>query len=338
MSNKKFTLLAFLIILVFIPLLVIDWAMIVHVISHVIHLGGIELYAVSGLFIFAITVLPVVGVSPALTERINENRYCRWTNRPVENGGNAFIGLANLIFLAFSTAFLVMSVTNPDRFIIGQGDPILEMFPAAVSGLIVGMAERGTENATIASWITGLLPLSTTLISFAVYVLICMDKKEERLGRDIQVCQKKIEQFSAEITAIQKDIESSGSEVVLLDNLSDYIGEIERNISEFVAEKENHLQRAKEEQRYEFELAQRAVEKQCWTDFNEFYERGKRKFEQIRKGNPEMWKVLMGKWNDFCQEMRDKIAIEMSNDAGNPDESYAAMVISPLQQNKKRRV
>jgi len=335
MSNKKFIMLAFLTILVFIPLIAIDWVTIIHLISHVIQLGGIELYAVSGVFIFAITILPVVGISPALTERINNNRYCRWTDRKPEKEGNAFIGFAILIFFVFTATFLTMSVTNPDRFISGQSNPVIEMFPTAVTDLIANITKRGSENAVLASWITGLLPCFTSLISFVVYLLLCMDKKEERIEKEIHACDKKIEQLNKEIDVINKDIENDDSGKVLLDNLSSYINEIQHNINEFVGEKDDYLHQIKDEQRQKFDAAQKAVEKQCWTDFNEFYERGKRRFEQIRKGNPEVWKRLLQNWKDFCQEVRNKIAIEMSSTWGS-EISYAAMVIEPMQQKIKR--
>jgi small-conductance mechanosensitive channel len=192
-----------------------------------------------------------------------------------------------------------------------------------------------SENAVLAAWITGLLPFFTTLISFAVYALICMDKKAERLGQEIQDCIKKIEQANKEVNAINKDTESSDAEKVLLDNLTDYIGEIQHSINEFIANKGVHLKQIKEEQRQEFDTAQKAVEKKIWTDFREFYNRGMRRLDPIRKGEPEEWKKLTQKWIDICQEMRDKIATEMSS-SWDTGQSYASMLIAtPQQKNKK---
>lgn len=334
MNNRKFMLLAFLGILVFLPLLIIDWAMIVHVVSHIMQLGGIELYAVAGIFIFAITVLPVVGVSPALTARINKNRYCRWTNRKVDKEGNAFIGFAILIFVAFATTFLVMSVNNPERFIAGQNDPIAAMFPEAFAGIVSTLTT--SENATLAAWITGFLPFFTTLISFAVHALICMDKKRERLEQEIQVCTKEISPLEKDCASINFDIESAGSELMLLDNMTDVINEIQHNINEFIANKNVHLQQIKDEHRQECDTAQKEVEKKIWSDFREFYDIGITKLAPIRKGNPEAYKRLKRDWEAFCQEMREKIATEMSKTWG-PGQSYAAMVVAPPQQKITKR-
>jgi hypothetical protein len=329
MSNKKWALLASLGLLVFAPLLLIDWAMIIHVISHIMQLGGIELYAVAGIFIFAITVLPVIGVSPALTARINKNRYCRWTNREVDKEGNAFIGFAILIFVTFATTFLIMSVSNPERFIASQNDPIAAMFPEAFSGIVANITT--SENATLAAWITGLLPFFTTLISFAVYALICMDKKRERLEQEIQVCVNEIAPLEKECASISNYIENAGSELVLLDNITDGINEIQHNINEFVANKTIHLQQIKDEQRQECDTAQKAVEKKIWSDFREFYDCGITKLAPIQKGDPEAYKKLKREWEAFCQEMREKIATEMSSTWG-AGQSYAAMVVAPRQQ------
>jgi hypothetical protein len=334
MSTKKFALWAVLLFLVFVPLIALDLIMIVHVIDYVIPLGGIEALAMSGLFIFAITVLPVFGVSPKISERINEQRFCRETNKNVKKESNAFIGIAILLFIVFGIVFLVMSVMNPDRFITGQGDPIADMFPTAIVDIIPNISEWGRENAVLAAWIMGLLPFATTVISFTVYTLLCMEKIEERLNEEIHVCRKKIEQKNKEIGAINRDIESSDAEKVLLNNLSDCINEIQHNINEFIAEKDIYLKRAADEQWQEFEAAQVAVEKQCWIDFNEFYEHGKQKLEPI-KANRDVWTRVMRNWKAFCQEARDRIAAEMSS-SGNSETSYAAMVIAPPQQKMKR--
>ena len=334
MSNKKFMPLAFLGILVFLPLLIIDWAMIVHVVSFIMQLGGIELYAVAGIFIFAITVLPVIGISPALTARINKNRYCLWTNREVDKEGNAFIGFAILIFLAFATTFCIMSVNNPERFIAGQHDPIAAMFPEAFAGIVTTLTT--SENAVMASWITGLLPFFTTLISFAVYALICMDKKRERLEREIQVCRNEISPLEKDCASINFDIECAGSELVLLDNISDVINEIQHNINEFITNKNGHLQQIKDEQRQECDMAQKAVEKKIWSDFRKFYDVGIAKLAPIQKGNPEAYKRLKRDWEAFCQEMREKIAAEMSK-AWGTGTSYAAIVVAQQQSKNTKR-
>jgi len=311
MSNKKFILLAFLAILVFIPLLLIDWVMIIHVLRRGLQLEGLELYAVSGIFIGAITILPVIAISPALTARINKNRYSRWTNRSVEKESNSTIGFATLIFFAFAVIFLVISVTNPERFSIGQADPVLEMFPAEVADLIASVSEQGDENTVLTSLIIGLLPFLTTLISFSVYLLLCMDKKEERLKSEIHNCHKKIEQINREIDVIDSDIERADGEKAILDNISDSIGEIAHNVNEFISEKDVYINRIKYEQQQEFEMAQLSVEKQCFSDFREFYEHGRQRFENI-KANREQWKETMVAWNDFCREERSRIEEEIS--------------------------
>jgi gas vesicle protein len=334
MSNKKFIQVAVLGLLVFAPLLLIDWVMIIHLISHVIPVGGFALYALSGVFIFTLSVLPVVGITPALTKRINNIRYCRWTNKKVEKDSNFGIGVGIIMFLAATVTFLTMSVSNPDRFIIGQGDPVADMFSAAVSDLITNVTDGGIENAVLAAWITGMEPFITTVISFVVYLLLCMDKKEDRLERDIQACRKKITQLNKEVDEISRDIEISDSERVLLDNISGYIDEIQHTINEFVAEKDAYMQRIKDEQRQEFNTAQKSVEKLCWTYLDKFYEHGKQKFELIR-ANGDAWKRITENWKNFYQELRESAASEMSNTCGST-QSYAAMITTSPHQKMKR--
>jgi len=324
MSLSKFIRLSFLGIVVGIPLVLIDWAMIIHLISHVMQIGGIELIAVSGLFIFAMTILPIVGVSPALTERINQNRYSRWTNQSVKKEGNLFIGLAIVIFIVFSKVFLIMSVTNSDRFIVGQNDQMLAMFSGLIGDVIANVAESSSSNAILASWITGFLPFFTTLISFAVYMLLCLDKKEERLDRDIEKCNKEITRNKNDIVGFEKEIERDGNEKVLIDNLNDYVNEIQHNINEFIAAKDVILSRSKDEQEQEFEEAQASIEKQSLIHLNNFYEHGKQRFERF-KANKEVYKVVMAKWTAFYEDMRTKIISELSR-TNDTKTSYAALV------------
>lgn len=333
MSVKKFTSLAVYYTILGV-LLLIDWAMIIHVVSHIMQLGGIELYAVAGIFIFAITALPVIGVAPALTARINDYRYCRWTNRKVEKESNGFIGFAILIYIAFAVTFAIMSISNPDRFIIGQGDPIAAMFPEAFGGIITNLTT--SENAMLASVIAGFLPLFTTLISFAVYALICLDKKEERLNKDIQDNIKKIASIKKDVESINEEIECVGAELVTLDNITDYVNGLQYNIRKFTANKSAHMQQIKEEQRQEFDEAQKDVETKIRTDINNLYDCGITKLAPIQEGNPARHKELKKTWKDLCQDMREKIATEMSKTRGS-GQSYAAMVIAPPQPKNTKR-
>ena len=335
MNLTKFMLLSFLGIVVGIPLVLIDWAMIIHLTSHVMQLGGIELIAVSGLFIFAMTVLPIVGVSPAVTERINQNRYSCWTNQAIKKEGSLFVGLAIVIFLVFSLVFLIMSVTNSDRFIVGQNDQFLAMFSGLVGDMIANATYGSSNNAVLASWITGFLPFFTTLISFSVYVLLCLDKKEERLRRDIEKCNKEKAKINSDIADIEKGIESDGNEKVLIDNLNDYVSEIQHNINEFLANKGVVLKRSKDEQEQEFEEAHAAIEKQSLIYLNNFYEHGKQRFEAI-KANKEVYKAVMAKWTAFYEEMRAKIITELSR-TNDTKTSYAALVATASLQKPTRR-
>jgi len=156
------------------------------------------------------------------------------------------------------------------------------------------------------------------------------------LGKEINICHKKIKQKYREIDIINKDIETRDREKVILNNLSDGINEIQRNVKDFVSEKDVYLKHIADEQQQEFETAQKAVGRQCMYDFNDFYLHGQRRLEPIRKGNPQIWKQLSKGWTDFCQQARDEITTAFSENAQNSDGAYAAVVIAPPQQQTKR--
>ena len=314
MNTKRFAKLSFLVIIVFAPLMIIDWATIIRLIGYIIPIGGIELYAVAGVFILAIDILPVVGLSPALTARVNSNRFKKWTNQAADREGNAFIGFATLIFAIFVVTFLTMSVSNPERFIIGRDDPVLEMFPSAVANFVSAVADRASDNVVMASFIVGLLPCFTTLISFVVNFLICLDKKEDRLEAEILDCLRRIEKASGEIDELGKVYDRYDSEKVLLDNLSDDVGEIERRIDEYKKDKNLFIERSTAEQRNEQEAANAEIRKQCWLDFNYFFNRGRQKFEPVIRGNPAEGGERLSIFEDFYMNSREKIAAAMCDE------------------------
>jgi chaperonin cofactor prefoldin len=300
-------------------------------------LEGIEAIVMSAIFICAITVVPLSVISPNLKDRVNEKLYCRWINRKAPEESNAITGIAIIIFIAFATVFLVMSVSNPERFVAGQGsDRITNMFSGVLADVGTVITEMSSENAVLAAWVIGFLPCFTTLISLTIYLSVMIDKKEERIWREIQNCINKIKQTKKEADALSINIENAEAELVSLDKVIDCVNELQHNTDEFASNKTIYMQQIKDEQRQEFNEAQKSVETKIRTDMNYLYKFGITKLAPIQQGNKARHKELKQTWKDFYQEMRVKIATEMSKTWG-PGQSYAAMVIVPPQQKFSKR-
>jgi len=303
MSNWKFIILASLAIVVLFPLIVIDWIVIAHVTSFIIPIEGVQRLILSALFIIAITVVPVFGVVPKLSERIRDNRFKRWTGKPVDKTGDGLMGLGLFLFVLAAIVFLIMSINTPNRFIIAQENPVADIFsglemPSVVGSLVDNLTGQGPENAKLASWIMGLEPFFTTLLSSTLYFLVAMDKKKECLEKEIAACKKKI-------SSIEKEKSEIDSEIVLLNNISVYIDEIQHHIEDYKEAGTAFKERNINEQLNEKNLANEMLMSQSWISFNKFFELGREKFKPAIKR--DLGKERLNRWLSFREESEAKI-------------------------------
>jgi len=294
----------------------IDWAMIYDVIGFMIPQAGDDVAraALSGLFIAAITIIPVFpryGLSSRLIERTKENRMKRWTGQSVDRTDSVFFACTTTLFLGFAITFLVMSVNFPERFIIAMEDPASAMF-----GLTPVIAELSNENAVLAAWIAGFIPLATSLVSIVIHFFVSMESKKELMEREIRACNIQIARANAKIDRFDTEISVFDGEKVLLQNLTKCVDEIKTHINDYVKNKDDFVSRSKAKHVAEKEKAHDKLSDQSRINLNNFFELGRQKFAPAIRGNPEKGKPRLSMWDRFYEESKSKVEATIDGSGG----------------------
>jgi len=277
-------------------LIAIDWYLIFGVVGNVIPLGQPAFdVAMATFFIIVINRIPIFSLTPAIIQRVKDNRQKRLINVTMDRTGNGLIGLALVVFLVFAIAFLVMSVSYPERF--------LERAGGTGGGLLPQPRILTEQQSILASWIAGLLPMLTTTVVFVFHFLIERDNKEGLLKSEENALFGRINELQEEAVEID-------GEIILLRNLSDYITNINQHIENFANNKATFLDRSKKEQELGKNSANAALSKHCLMELNVFFEHGRKKFDSFAR-TPEGRKRLE-KWEAFVETIKADLLNEIT--------------------------
>lgn len=303
--------LVLLVIVFLLPLLVVDFIMIIDVVNAALGFAEDDWtgMATAFLLIVAITISPTFLINSFLMGRYNEKRLAHFIGSEPEHDKfrDLMIGFGFIAFLVASVAFLLMSIRSAERVIESSAGNELASTTAWFENLTSSLG----IDPFWASVITGLIPFFTTFVSFTAGALLGRKSKFFLLDEAIRDKEIDIRGDNEKIEEEKQKFKYQNEELILketsLKNVYQNINEIQWYITEYAEKCSEFVNDSTSEQESIKSPCTETINQVCWEQFNAFREQVEKAFRELRSdasddSTTDLIQLRYRKWSNFNKE------------------------------------